>query len=72
MALRIKIQSKKSPRVRTGSERDQLLSGVDFAWKSGAGSLNSGLILKPSTMPRNSSAAYPRSTASGLDAKSAS
>lgn len=49
MARRDRSQSEKAPRVRRGTQRDELLSGVDFVWKSGSGSLSKGLTLRAAT-----------------------
>lgn len=62
MARRDRTQSETMPGVRSGTPRDELLSGVDIVWKSGGGSLTKGFALRPSTVRRKATAA---STAGG-------
>ncbi|MDR6688963.1 hypothetical protein J2Y41_004562 [Arthrobacter sp. 1088] len=54
MARRDRTREERVPGVREGSPRDELLSGVDFVWKSGGGSLNKGMTLRPSAAGRRS------------------
>lgn len=52
MSRRDRTRSEKAPLVRRGTQRDELLSGVDFVWKSGSGSLTKGLTLRAATMEK--------------------
>lgn len=71
MGRRDRTQAEKVPRVRRGTERYDLLSGVDFVWKSGGGSLSNGLTLRAATAQGRlaRSAANASSASAGLTSK---